>query len=657
VLIPIAHEEQRVSRLPWTTILLLAANVAAFLLTAPAVNQHAAQNRQRAQEVLRFAAEHPYLQMPEDITHIVRARRPPESLSPETISEEQARLDRLWNDFKASALASAYRSYGYIPAEPHLLGLFTSMFMHAGWMHLLGNMLFLWLSGGSLEDRWGRIVFLGLYLASGIVATLIHAAMASQSHIPLVGASGAIAGLMGAFLIRLTTTRIRFLFWVLVFRGTFVAPAYIMLPLWLLQQLLMARTGTQGGVAVWAHIGGFIFGALVAILIQATHLEEKVLAPSLKKKTVWTTSDRLAAALAKLDKDNADGAVKDLEALLKATPDNIEARTSLIEAYVRKGNRAAAGKESARLVGAYLKARDSAGAMSAAREHKRAFPEVPLLVRDQVALAVDCERRQEYQEAASRYQEVIATGPDDLLTPKALLGYGRLLVQVFKQPAEALEVLERVRTHPQATPEFLQASAELIAAAKASLPPAPEALSPDPPRPPKAAHEPHHLSPPEPSTPEQPVAETPDRSLAPVPVHAVGINSRGLTLQVLQGQTGQLQWEKIAAISVARIGQPQAKDQPPNALILDLILSANAIPTDGQIRCLRLSAQDVDIPQLQNEPSPLRAFQRLVATVLKATGATAHPSREACMGVPRFPAFPNLMAYETDLVPRLSNGS
>jgi membrane associated rhomboid family serine protease len=91
--------------------------------------------------------------MPEDITHIVRARRPPESLSPETISEEQARLDRLWDDFKASASASAYRSYGYIPAEPHLLGLFTSMFMHAGWMHLLGNMLFLWLSGGSLEDR------------------------------------------------------------------------------------------------------------------------------------------------------------------------------------------------------------------------------------------------------------------------------------------------------------------------------------------------------------------------------------------------------------------------------------------------------------------------------------------------------------------------
>jgi Tfp pilus assembly protein PilF len=501
-----------------------------------------------------------------------------------------------------------------------------------------------------------------LYLTSGIVATLIHAAMTPQSHIPLVGASGAIAGLMGAFLIRLTTTRIRFLFWILFFRGTFLAPAYVMLPLWLLQQLLMARTGTQGGVAVWAHIGGFVFGALVAVLIQVSHLEENVLAPSLKKKTIWTASDGLSAALGKLDKGNADGAIKDLEALLKATPDNIEARTSLIDAYVRKGNHAAAGRESARLVGAYLKARDTAGAMSAAREHKQAFPDVPLLVRDQLALADDCKRRQEYQEAASRYQEAIATGPDDPMAPKALVGYGWLLLQVFKQPAEALEILERARKHPRATPEFQQASAEMIAVAKESLPAASEPPSPEPASPSESAHEPaHHLSPAASSTLDQSAVQTPDRtldrSLAPVPVHAVGINSRGLTLQVQRGKTGHLPWQKITAVSVASIGHPEVKDQAPEALILDLILNANGHPTDGQIRCVRLSVQDVDIPQLHNEPSPLRAFQRLVATVLKATGATAHPTREACMGLPRFPAFPNLMAYEADLVPRLSNGS
>lgn len=662
MLIPIGHEEQRVSRLPWVTILLLAANVAAFLLTSPVVNQQAAETRQRAREVLRFAAEHPYLQMPEDLAHVVRDRRPPENLSPETIAEEQARLNRLWNDFQASTSASFYRSYGYIPAEPHLLALFTSMFMHGGWMHLIGNMLFLWLSGGSLEDRWGRIVFLILYLTSGIMATLMHAAMAPHSHIPLVGASGAIAGLMGAFLIRLTTTRIRFLYWIFFFRGTFLAPAYVMLPLWLLQQLLMARTGTQGSVAVWAHIGGFAFGAVMAILIRLTDLEEKILAPSLQKKTVWTASDRLTAALGKLDKENVDGAIKDLEALLKATPDNIEARTSLIDAHVRKGDHAAAGRESARLVGAYLKVRDTAGAMSAAREHKQAFPDVPLLVRDQVALAADCEKRHEYHEAASRYQEAIATGPDDPMAPKALVGYGRLLLQVLKEPAEALEILERARAHPRATPEFQQASAEMIAVAKGSHPAAPESPSPEPTPPSESVHEPaHHLSTAEISTQEQPAiqtpAPTPHRSLAPIPVLAVGINGRGLTLQDRRGRTGHLPWQKITAVSVASIGQPEAMDQAPEALILDLILNSTPTPLNGQVRCLRLSVKDVAIPQLHNEPSPLRAFQRLVATILKATGATAYPTREACLGLPGFPAFAHITAYEADLVPRLSHDS
>lgn len=230
MLIPIAHEDQRVARLPWVTILLVAANVVAFLLTLPLVQEHAAKTRQRAQEIVRFAVEHPYLQLPEELAHLVPAMPPPPNKPAETIADEQARLDRLWSDLKATTSASVYRTYGYIPTEPHPLALFTSMFMHAGWLHLLGNMLFLWLSGGSLEDRWGRVFFLILYLVSGVVATLIHAAMTPHSHIPLVGASGAIAGLMGAFLVRLATTRIRFLYWIFIFRGTFEAPAYVMLP-------------------------------------------------------------------------------------------------------------------------------------------------------------------------------------------------------------------------------------------------------------------------------------------------------------------------------------------------------------------------------------------------------------------------------------------
>jgi membrane associated rhomboid family serine protease len=639
------------------TILLVAANVVVFLLTLPAVNQQAAQTRLRVEEILRFAVQHPYLQMPEELAHLVPARHPPANLAAETIADEQARLDRLWRDLKTSA--SVYSRYGYIPAEPHPLALFTSMFMHGGWLHLIGNMLFLWLSGGSLEDRWGRIVFLVLYLVSGIAATLMHAAMAAHSHVPLVGASGAIAGLMGAFLVRLATTRIRFLYWIFFFRGTFEAPAYVMLPLWLLQQLVMARTGTGGGVAVWAHIGGFVFGAVVAVLFRLTDLEEKVLAPSIKKKTTWTASDRLTEALGKLDQADVDGAIKDLEALLRAAPDNIEIRATLMDAHARKGDHAAAGRESVRLVGAYLKARDTAGAMTAAREHKQVFPDISLLMRDQVALAADCEKRQDNMEASSRYQEAIAAWPDDPLAPKALMGYGRLLLQVFQEPAEALQILERARVHPRATPEFQQASAEMIAVAKVSLPATSEPANPEPPPASEAGHEPEpHLFTPEAPSPGQPTltvsAPRLARSLAPVPVRAVGINGRGLTIQDGRGGTGHLPWQKITAISVASLGQPASMEQAPDSLILDLVLASNGTPTDGRIRCVRFSMRDLAIPQLQDEPSALRAFQRFVATILKATGAAAHPSREGCLGVPGFPAFASLAAYEADLVTHLS---
>jgi hypothetical protein len=158
--------------------------------------------------------------------------------------------------------------------------------------------------------------------------------------------------------------------------------------------------------------------------------------------------------------------------------------------------------------------------------------------------------------------------------------------------------------------------------------------------------------------PEEPVAKVPAAaqalSLAPVPVRAVGIDVRGLTLQDRRGRTGHVPWQKVTTVSVASIGQPGGEVQAAETLILDLILASNATPGNDRIRCLRLSMSDLAIPQLQAESSPIRAFQRFVATILKATGATAHPGREACLGLQGFPTFPHLAAYEADLITRLS---
>src|SRR5512146_1866918 len=267
MLIPIGHEDQKVARLPWVTIVLVVANVLVFLFTNQLGRQHAAASRQGLQGIVRYAAEHPYLRLPPEIQRIVPSAPPRDNLDADTVARQQAELDAMWEEFKSSNSSGIFRTYGYIPAQPSLLALFTSMSLHAGWMHLLGNMLFLWLAGASLEDRWGRLFYAILYLAGGVVAALIHAAMNPTSTIPMIGASGAIAGLMGAFLVRLAATPIRFFYWLVVVRGTFVMPAYVALPLWLLQQFAMARSQGAGGIAVWAHIGGFAFGALVAGLV------------------------------------------------------------------------------------------------------------------------------------------------------------------------------------------------------------------------------------------------------------------------------------------------------------------------------------------------------------------------------------------------------
>ncbi|HSD51111.1 MAG TPA: hypothetical protein VLG48_06845, partial [Candidatus Methylomirabilis sp.] len=157
---------------------------------------------------------------------------------------------------------------------------------------------------------------------------------------------------------------------------------------------------------------------------------------------------------------------------------------------------------------------------------------------------------------------------------------------------------------------------------------------------------------------EQPAAAPPpEKRLTPISMRAVGIDARGLHLQDREGKTNHLVWQHVKGISVATIGGSPAPGEAPNHLILDLLMASKTPPMDGVVRCIRLSIQDLAIPQLQNEPTPLRGFQRFVATILKTTGGCALPSRESCLGVPGFPAFPSLAAYEADLLTHLQSTS
>lgn len=145
--------------------------------------------------------------------------------------------------------------------------LLSSMFMHGGWMHLAGNMLFLWIFGDNLEDDLGNAKFLGFYLACGIGAGLTHVLAAPDSVVPTVGASGAIAGVMGGYLLLYPRARVDVLLILIVFFRIFPIPAWIVLAVWFGMQFVggLAADPDMGGVAYWAHAGGFVIGLILAI--------------------------------------------------------------------------------------------------------------------------------------------------------------------------------------------------------------------------------------------------------------------------------------------------------------------------------------------------------------------------------------------------------
>jgi membrane associated rhomboid family serine protease len=159
------------------------------------------------------------------------------------------------------------------PAKSWLESVFVSMFLHAGWLHIGGNMLFLWIFGNNIEDRLRPFWFLLFYLAGGIAATALEVALAPSSTLPGLGASGAIAAVLGAYLVLYPRARITTLL-IFIFITVVELPAIVVLGLWFLLQLLsgLGQLGTHvagGGVAYSAHVGGFAFGLAVGLLLRS----------------------------------------------------------------------------------------------------------------------------------------------------------------------------------------------------------------------------------------------------------------------------------------------------------------------------------------------------------------------------------------------------
>jgi membrane associated rhomboid family serine protease len=251
VVIPI-HDDNPVRRTPYVTYLLIALNFV-FFFTEPVVSHLSVGQQTVAQVCDQQAYFDKYAAIPRELTR--NEPLPPHNYEVQT--------DR--GVVQCPVIDESGK-------QPYLSVLFA-MFLHGGWLHILGNMLFLWIFGNNVEDRMGRLPFLLFYLVGGITAALAQVVIDPHSEAPLVGASGAIAAALGAYIVLFPGARILSLVFLGFFYQLLEVPALVILGFWFVLQLIsgvgsLGGGTAQGGVAFFAHIGGFLLGVVVGLLLR-----------------------------------------------------------------------------------------------------------------------------------------------------------------------------------------------------------------------------------------------------------------------------------------------------------------------------------------------------------------------------------------------------
>lgn len=422
ILLPVTHNRIGTRRYPIITLYIIAINILVFLITVYTDKHTNRKIIKSARNIISYYEAYPCLNLPEDAVRILvritftrkklflihSNKTGCENYSLDYKSENedwtyspQKHLNGLVSELKSNYRNISYIKYGYIPSEGGLIKLITSMFMHGGFSHIFFNMWFFLLCGHSIEDLWGRSFYIAFYLIGGIAATHLHVIMFPDSNIPLIGASGAISALMGAFMIRLYNAKIRFYYFIFFGRflnGFFNAKASIMLPLWLIEQIWGAvkDTGGSGGVAFWAHIGGFLFGAGTAVVLKLSGMEKNIedsvpVYVSYRQKLLESSTEEIILYLQKIIAENENDAIS---------------HTRLGDMFLRQQNSDAAYKAYRSSITLYLKNGFPKDAMKEYRRHQHYFPNLVLLPADQVKLARAMAALKEFDDAADCYKDL-----------------------------------------------------------------------------------------------------------------------------------------------------------------------------------------------------------------------------------------------------------
>jgi membrane associated rhomboid family serine protease len=480
MLIPIRHENMKARRWPVITIGLIALNILIFLITHGTMEQQSPELGNTKAHIILLAGMHPELTMPPQAQQLVddfKAANPTEweqVQSPtrhlidawdakirlvEDPAALQAEMDSLSARYSELVTGSLQEKYAFIPAHPRAITYLTANFLHGGWLHLIGNMWFLWLAGFVLEDVWGRPLFTVFYLVAGAAALQFHAWTNPGSIIPCVGASGAIAALMGAFLVRFPKMKIE-MAWVWFFSlfslmrtGSpfrvyrFKASAYWLLPLWVLMEVFYgALFGKMSGVAHWAHVGGFAFGALGAVALRYSGLETRV-NQKVEKELTWARDPEIERANQHMEQGQLDEAAAVLQPYVSAKPNSVDAWNLLRQIYWRRNDLPAYHEATAKTCELHLKAKNPDGAWQDYEDFQNSGGQ-KLPVSTWFELCRMLEERKNYDRALSEFENLIQAYPSERQTLMAQMAAARICLKRLNRPEDALKFYQAATRSP-----------------------------------------------------------------------------------------------------------------------------------------------------------------------------------------------------------------
>lgn len=502
MLIPIRHEGMHARRWPVITFTLIALNVICFLLTYPTIQSESVQIGQVKERILLMAANHPELTLQPAAQQLVddfkkrepaiwaQAQNPNRDVADgfdastrlqDDPVQLQEQVDSLTQEYVQLNATSLTQQYAFVPAHPNPVSYLTANFLHGGWMHLIGNMWFLWLAGFVLEDVWGRPLYTVFYLIAGVAALQLHAWTNAGSLVPTLGASGAVAALMGAFLVRYPKMKIEmgWIWYISIIRllrtgnpfrmWRFKASAYWLLPLWLGMEVFYgALFGRSSSVAHWAHVGGFAFGALAALGVRYSGLEEKA-NKNIESELTLASDPEIQQASDLIDQKQFEPAISMLSAYAQAHPKSVDAHMLLVHAYRGMNDQAACITTLEKLCAIH----------AAAGEHELVWKtyedfmaaggkDLPANVWLDVCRAA--EKMQFFDRAVSEYETLAQAHTSERQAIPALLSAGRICMKQLNQAQRALQFFEAAEKSPVPHLDWEQSIAAGIKEAKAAVP-------------------------------------------------------------------------------------------------------------------------------------------------------------------------------------------